>query len=244
MKCVVSRCFRFLPITRKPRTIGSECNQRQVWLPAASEVNVLQAGADVKRKVVYLQMLIKVIWKMGDSHLKAHLQLSVEAEVFIRRVRGTEHRDQGWGLKSSPHADQHSLLQRGKWRSGTHHPDWGSWFHIVLSRRSANLLGLDVWRSESVSSKASSKDSYTNTLFIYKVRISQSQLMQKQCQKNDGVGCNSLLLHEYLHITGQSPRDSQDPLPLANSLQAHPLPSTPSHVTYLSKILGFTEEGN
>ena len=37
----------------------------------------------------------------GDSRLKAHLQLSVEAEVFIRREKGTEQRDQGRGLQSS-----------------------------------------------------------------------------------------------------------------------------------------------
>ena len=38
---------------------------------------------------------------MGDSCLKAHLHLSVEAEVFIRRERGTELRDEGRGLQSS-----------------------------------------------------------------------------------------------------------------------------------------------
>ena len=43
--------------------------------------------------------------KIGDSGLKAHLPLSVEAEVFIRRGRGTEQRDQGRGLKGSPQTD-------------------------------------------------------------------------------------------------------------------------------------------
>ena len=36
--------------------------------------------------------------KMGESYLEAHLRLSVETEVFMRRERGTEHRDQGRGL--------------------------------------------------------------------------------------------------------------------------------------------------
>ena len=31
-------------------------------------------------------------------------------------------------------------------------------------------------------------------LFIYKLQISQTQPLEKQCQKNDGVGYNSLLL--------------------------------------------------
>ena len=44
-----------------------------------------EAGADGKERG-YLQTL--AIWKMGDSCLKAHLPLSVEAEVFIRRERG------------------------------------------------------------------------------------------------------------------------------------------------------------
>ena len=38
---------------------------------------------------------------MGDSFLKAHLHISVEAEVFIRRKRKMEERDQGRGVKSS-----------------------------------------------------------------------------------------------------------------------------------------------
>ena len=49
--------------------------------------------------------------KIGDSGLKAHLPLSVEAEVFIRRGRGTEQRDQGRGLQSSLQADEHRPFQ-------------------------------------------------------------------------------------------------------------------------------------
>ena len=83
-------------------------------LTAATEANTQEAGADVK-KVVYCQ--VPAMWKMGthvtkpiswedgDSCLKAHLPLSVEAEVCIRAGRGTEERDQGRGLKSSPSAE-------------------------------------------------------------------------------------------------------------------------------------------
>lgn len=46
--------------------------------------------------------------KMGNSCLKAHLHLSVEAEVFIRRGMGTEQINQWKGLKSSLHADEYN----------------------------------------------------------------------------------------------------------------------------------------
>ena len=46
--------------------------------------------------------------EMGDSHHKAHLHLSVEAEISIRRERGTEQGDQGRSLQSSVRADEHS----------------------------------------------------------------------------------------------------------------------------------------
>ena len=65
------------------------------------------------RKVVYLQIL--AIWKMGDSCPKAHLHLSVEAEAFIRRERGTEQRDQGRGLKGSLRADELGPFQKDRW---------------------------------------------------------------------------------------------------------------------------------
>ena len=37
--------------------------------------------------------------KVGDSCLKAHLNISVQAEVFIRREREAEQRDQGVGVE-------------------------------------------------------------------------------------------------------------------------------------------------
>ena len=37
--------------------------------------------------------------EVGDSCLKAHLHLSVQVEVVVRRGRGTEQRDQGRGTK-------------------------------------------------------------------------------------------------------------------------------------------------
>ena len=72
------------------------CDQKHVWLPAAMKASTREAGADVKD----LQMPASGRWglmvqsespgKMGDSHIKDHLHLSVGAEVFIRRERGTE----------------------------------------------------------------------------------------------------------------------------------------------------------
>ena len=47
---------------------------------------------------------------MGDSCHKAHLHLSVETEVFIRRERETEQRVQERGLKSSLHEDEHKSV--------------------------------------------------------------------------------------------------------------------------------------
>ena len=46
--------------------------------------------------------------KMEESCLKVHLHISVEAEVFIRRDRRTEQRDEGKGLQRSLRADEHS----------------------------------------------------------------------------------------------------------------------------------------
>ena len=43
--------------------------------------------------------------EVGDLGYPAHLHLSVEAEVFIRKERGTEQRDQGRGLQNSLRAD-------------------------------------------------------------------------------------------------------------------------------------------
>ena len=77
---------------------------------------------------------------MRDSHLKAHLHLSVEAEVFLRRERGTEQGDQGGGLlKSSLCADGHSPFNQAS--KGlvcvildTRHPGYMSpWIHVTLA---------------------------------------------------------------------------------------------------------------
>ena len=54
----------------------------------------------------------------------------------------------------------------------------------------------------SLSFEVSSYDSYTNMLFIYKLHISQSPHLQKQCQKNGGVGYNSPLLHYDVEESG------------------------------------------
>lgn len=43
--------------------------------------------------------------KMGDLHLKTQSHISVEAEIFRRRDRGTEQKDQGKRLEISPCAE-------------------------------------------------------------------------------------------------------------------------------------------
>ena len=59
---------------------------------------------------MYFQVL--ATWKMGDARLKAHLPPSEEAEAFMRRERGTEHRNQGRGCQvplmqtSTVHSDK------------------------------------------------------------------------------------------------------------------------------------------
>ena len=88
----------------------------QVQLPAATTDNTWEVGANVKESVLFSgagylydrdlfsQRLSSR--KMEDSHLKAHLYLSVEAEFFIGRERGQRDQQRGW--KSSLHADEHS----------------------------------------------------------------------------------------------------------------------------------------
>ena len=110
------------------------CNQTQVQLRTAAKANTREAGADVKESGLFRW---KTIWKTGDSchkvHflgrwglksqspylrkmedycLKAHLLISVVAEVFIRRGRETEQRDEKGGLQSS--LVQMSTLHSGK----------------------------------------------------------------------------------------------------------------------------------
>ena len=98
-----------LPCTRR-------CNKSQAGLPDAMKANTQEAGADEKESGLFADaghledgchVSKPIPWKMGDSCHKAHLYLSVKADVFIRRKR-TEQKDQGRGLKSSPRADEHS----------------------------------------------------------------------------------------------------------------------------------------
>ena len=100
---------------------AKNCNWKQVWRPASAKTNTQKAGADLKKSGLFsdasnlgdggLTSQSPSPGKMGDSHLKTHLYNTVEAEVFIRRERGTEQRGQGRGLKSSLCADQHSTFQ-------------------------------------------------------------------------------------------------------------------------------------
>ena len=109
---------------------------------------VLEKQVLMQRKVVCLQM--PAIWKTGDSGLKAHLHLTVEARVFINKERETEQRDQGRRLKIPLCAGEHSPCWYSKWWSCVHHPglaildshnpDFMS--PCVHSRRSANPLEL------------------------------------------------------------------------------------------------------
>ena len=55
----------------------------------ATKANTREADADVNN-VKWLICRWQPSGKMGDSCLKTHLYLSVEAEVFIRRERGTD----------------------------------------------------------------------------------------------------------------------------------------------------------
>ena len=89
-------------------------------MSAAMKARTPEAGADVKEDGLFsgasnledgLMSQSPSPRKMGDSCLKAHLYLSVETEVFLRRGRGTEQRDKGKGLKISLRADEHSLFR-------------------------------------------------------------------------------------------------------------------------------------
>ena len=55
--------------------------------------SLLQRQVLIERKVVHFQ--VPATWKMGDSGHKAQSHISVEAEIFIRRERGTEQIYQG-----------------------------------------------------------------------------------------------------------------------------------------------------
>ena len=86
--------------------------------------------------MVYFQG--QATWRMGDSCHKAHPHRSVEAEVFIRRERGREQRDQGRELESSPGADKHSPFQLANdvqcASSWANHPGFSSsWLRVILA---------------------------------------------------------------------------------------------------------------
>ena len=70
--------------------------QTQVWLPAAMKAK-LKTWVLVKRKVVYSRC--QQAEKMADSCLKAHLHISVQAEVFIRMERGSRTKRSREGAK-------------------------------------------------------------------------------------------------------------------------------------------------
>ena len=55
------------------------------------KANTQEAGADVKESGLFSGA---GHLKDGGSRLKAHFHISVEADVFIRKERGTEQRDQ------------------------------------------------------------------------------------------------------------------------------------------------------
>ena len=84
-------------------------------------------------------MQMSAIWKL-KACLKAHLRLSVEAEVFIRRERGTEQRDQGGVAKFCTHSRAQSIPIRqvlvqcaSSWFS---HPGFlSSWLYVILAPR-------------------------------------------------------------------------------------------------------------
>ena len=90
--------------------------ESQVRLPAITKASNWEAGDDVKESGLSADTG-RPVWKLGDSHLKVqrsspgkmgnsclkvHFHLSLEAEVFIRRERGIEQigqKDQGRGMK-------------------------------------------------------------------------------------------------------------------------------------------------
>ena len=78
----------------------------QVQLPGTMKASTGESGADVNGNGFFADA---GHLEDGDSCLKAHLHLSVEAEVFIRRKRGPEQSDQGRGC-----TDEHSPFRQGR----------------------------------------------------------------------------------------------------------------------------------
>ena len=71
----------------------------QVWLSATRKANTWEAVADVKESSLF-RCWPPGRWGMQVAGSKAYFHTSVQAEVFIRRERRKEWRDQGMGLKS------------------------------------------------------------------------------------------------------------------------------------------------
>ena len=105
-------------------------------LPAVTKANTRKAGVDVKEMVLFQ---VPITWKMGNSCLKAHCSISGQADVFIRREKGKQNKDQGRGCKVLYR--QTSTVHSNESRDG---PMFlilvsSSWIH---GGRAANLLEL------------------------------------------------------------------------------------------------------
>lgn len=73
------------------------CNQIQVWLSASAKASTHEAGAHVKGKW-FIQVL--AMWKVGDSHLKAHFSgkmedSCLEAHLYLSVETGFLYRGRG-----------------------------------------------------------------------------------------------------------------------------------------------------
>ena len=139
--------------------------------------------------------------KMGDSRLKAYLHLSVKAEGFTRRERGTERRGHRRACKvlyvqmSTVHSDKAGDGPVCVTLASRHPGFTPSWLYLTLAPRLkvSKSPRAGVTEGWSLSFEVSSQDSYTNMLFLWKLHISQSQHLQKQCPENGGVCYNALL---------------------------------------------------
>ena len=69
----------------------------QIQLSDLLKVNIKREVLVEKESGIWML----AIWEMGDCYLTGHFPISLEAEVFRRRERGTEQRNQERGLQSS-----------------------------------------------------------------------------------------------------------------------------------------------
>ncbi|KAF6119668.1 hypothetical protein HJG60_010118 [Phyllostomus discolor] len=132
---------------------------------------------------------------MEDSCLKAHLNISVQEEVFIRRERGSRPRKpRGKRLKSSLYADWHSPFRyepRNCSSDGLVCAIWVSPLQVSTSLRAGMTKGWSWYLLELVLTI------FIQTCCLSTSYILVSQHLQGQCQKNIGVdyichcyGCN------------------------------------------------------